>query len=71
MSERDAGHDKRQRRVLIGLALFFFAPLAVSFFLYYGSGGWHPVKRVNRGDLIDPARPVRGVRRWSGPSRTF
>jgi len=44
--------------MLVALALFFFAPLAVSFFLYYGSGGWRPVHRVNRGDLIDPARPL-------------
>jgi len=44
--------------MLVLLALFFFAPLAVSFFLYYGSGGWHPASRVNRGDLIDPARPL-------------
>jgi len=51
-------HDKRQRRVLIGLALFFFAPLAASFFLYYGSGGWRPAHQVNRGVLVDPARPT-------------
>jgi hypothetical protein len=55
---RDAGHDRRQRRMLIALALFFFAPLAASFFLYYGSGGWRPGNRVNHGDLIDPARPL-------------
>jgi len=44
--------------MLIALALFFFAPLAVSFYLYYGSGGWRPASRVNHGDLIDPARPL-------------
>jgi cytochrome oxidase Cu insertion factor (SCO1/SenC/PrrC family) len=58
MTEPTSAHQRRQRRILIGLALFFFAPLAVSFFLYYGSGGWHPVKQVNRGDLISPARPL-------------
>ena len=58
MSERTSDHDRRQRRILIGLALFFFAPLAVSFFLYYGSGGWRPGRRVNHGDLITPARPL-------------
>jgi cytochrome oxidase Cu insertion factor (SCO1/SenC/PrrC family) len=55
---RDPAHDRRQRRMLIALAAFFFAPLAVAFFLYYGSAGWHPGKRVNHGDLIDPARPL-------------
>jgi cytochrome oxidase Cu insertion factor (SCO1/SenC/PrrC family) len=61
MTDPTSPHQRRQRRILIGLALFFFAPLAVSFFLYYGSGGWHPVKQVNRGDLINPARPLPAV----------
>jgi len=52
------GRDRRQRRVLIGLALLFFAPLGLAFFLYYGHGGWLPGGRVNAGDLIDPARPL-------------
>jgi cytochrome oxidase Cu insertion factor (SCO1/SenC/PrrC family) len=42
---------------LIGVALMFFAPLALSFYLYYGKY-WHPGGRVNAGELIDPARPV-------------
>jgi hypothetical protein len=42
---------------LIGVALMFFAPLALSFYLYYGKF-WHPGGRVNDGELIDPARPV-------------
>jgi cytochrome oxidase Cu insertion factor (SCO1/SenC/PrrC family) len=50
-------HDRRQRRILIGVALMFFAPLALSFFLYYGKF-WHPGGRVNAGELIDPARPL-------------
>ena len=50
-------HDRRQRRILIGVALMFFAPLALSFYLYYGKF-WHPGGRVNAGELIDPARPV-------------
>ncbi len=50
-------HDRRQRRLLIGLAALFFAPLAVSFYLYY-AGDWRPGHRVNRGDLITPARPL-------------
>jgi hypothetical protein len=55
-TERSA-HDRRQRRVLIGVALMFFAPLALSFYLYYGRD-WHPGGRVNAGELIDPARPL-------------
>lgn len=58
MTERDAAHDRRQRRWLIALALLFFAPLFVSVYLYYGAGGWRPGHRVNHGDLIDPARPL-------------
>ena len=50
-------HDRRQRRTLIGLALMFFAPLGLSFYLYYGKS-WHPGGRVNAGELITPARPL-------------
>ena len=55
---RDAAHDRRQRRLLIGLALLFFAPLGLSFYLYYSPAGWRPGNRVNHGDLIDPPRPL-------------
>lgn len=58
---RDAAHDRRQRRLLIGLALLFFAPLGLSFYLYYSPAGWRPGKRVNHGDLIDPPRPLPDV----------
>jgi hypothetical protein len=44
--------------VLIGVALMFFAPLGLSFYLYYGHGGWLPGGRVNAGDLIRPPRPL-------------
>ena len=57
MTPRSA-HDRRQRRLLIGLALIFFGPLGVSFYLYYGHGSWHPGGRVNAGDLIVPPRPL-------------
>jgi cytochrome oxidase Cu insertion factor (SCO1/SenC/PrrC family) len=56
MSERSA-HQRRQRRTLIGLALMFFAPLGLSFYLYYGKS-WHPGGHVNAGELIQPARPL-------------
>jgi cytochrome oxidase Cu insertion factor (SCO1/SenC/PrrC family) len=35
----------------------FFAPLGFSFLLYYGQG-WHPGGHVNRGELVQPARPL-------------
>ena len=53
-------HQARQRRTLIGVALMFFAPLALAFYLYYGKD-WHPGGRVNAGELIDPARPLPAV----------
>jgi hypothetical protein len=51
-------HDRRQRRLLIVLALMFFAPLGLAFYLYYGHGTWHPGGHVNAGELIQPARPL-------------
>jgi len=51
-------HGRRQRRQLIGLALLFFGPLALAFYLYYGHGAWHPGGRVNAGELIEPPRPM-------------
>jgi hypothetical protein len=52
-----SAHDRRQRRILIGVALMFFTPLALAFYLYYGKF-WHPGARVNAGELIQPARPL-------------
>ena len=49
---------RRQRRMLIGLALLFFAPLALSFYLYYGHSTWRPGGRVNAGELVEPPRPL-------------
>jgi hypothetical protein len=57
MTDQSA-RDRRQRRVLIGLALLFFAPLGLAFYLYYGHGPWHPGGRVNAGELVHPARPL-------------
>jgi hypothetical protein len=51
-------HDRRQRRLLIVIALIFFAPLGLAFYLYYGPGNWHPGGHVNAGELIQPARPL-------------
>lgn len=53
-------HEGRQRRILISVALMFFAPLGLSFYLYYGRD-WHPGGRVNAGELIEPPRPLPAV----------
>jgi hypothetical protein len=58
MSDRDPRHDRRQRRLLVGLALLFFAPVGLSFYLYYGHSTLQPLGRVNRGTLIDPPRAL-------------
>ncbi len=58
MTQDGRAHDRRQRRLLIVLALMFFAPLGLAFYLYYGHGSWHPGGHVNAGDLIQPARPL-------------
>ena len=39
----------------------FFAPLALAFLLYYGTGGWRPPGSTNRGELISPPRPLPSV----------
>jgi cytochrome oxidase Cu insertion factor (SCO1/SenC/PrrC family) len=44
--------------LLVVLALLFFAPLGIAFYLYYGHGTWHPGGRVNAGELVEPARPL-------------
>ena len=44
----------RSRRLLIGLAVLFFAPLGLSFYLYYGHSDLQPGSRVNRGELVQP-----------------
>jgi cytochrome oxidase Cu insertion factor (SCO1/SenC/PrrC family) len=53
-----SAQDRRQRKILIGVALMFFAPLAFAFYLYYGGVHWRPGHRVNAGELIQPARPL-------------
>jgi hypothetical protein len=55
--DRPGRDRRRQRRVVVGVALMFFAPLGFSFFLYYGHG-WHPGGHVNKGELVQPARPL-------------
>lgn len=48
----------RQRGLLGLLAGVFLAPLALSFYLYYGGAGRPPERTVNHGELITPPRPL-------------
>jgi hypothetical protein len=58
VSAASLDHARRQRRILIAVALLFFAPLGLAFYLYYGHVGWRPGGHVNHGELIDPPRPL-------------
>jgi cytochrome oxidase Cu insertion factor (SCO1/SenC/PrrC family) len=49
--------DRRQGRLLVIVAILFFAPLGLSFYLYYGRD-WRPGSHVNAGALIAPAVPL-------------
>jgi len=42
------------------LAGLFVLPLLFAFYMYYGTD-WRPVRRVNHGTLITPARPLPAV----------
>ena len=50
----------RNLRMLAALAALFLVPLLLAFYMYYGTD-WRPVKRVNHGTLISPARPLPAV----------
>jgi hypothetical protein len=65
-------HDRRQRRLLVGLAVLFFAPIALSFYLYYGRSALQPLGKVNHGVLVQPPRalpaaalPAAGSGKWT------
>jgi hypothetical protein len=58
MTTPNGRRSRTQVWILVGV---FFAPLALAFLLYYGSGGWRPPGSTNRGELISPARPLPGV----------
>jgi hypothetical protein len=57
----------RGRRTLIIVAAMFFLPVAVAFSLYYGKL-WRPANSASKGELIDPARPLKvaGLRHADG-----
>jgi hypothetical protein len=46
--------------MLAVLAGLFLLPLLLAFYMYYATD-WRPVKRVNHGTLISPARPLPAV----------
>lgn len=49
----------RSRRTFLLLAVLFFAPLAAAFILYYAGGSsMRPAGRTNKGELIEPPRPL-------------
>jgi hypothetical protein len=50
----------RNLRMLALLAGLFVLPLLFAFYMYYGTD-WRPVRRVNHGMLITPARPLPAV----------
>jgi len=50
----------RNLRTIASLAALYVLPLALAFYLYYGSA-WRPLGHVNRGTLIDPPRPLPAV----------
>ena len=50
----------RNLRMLAALAGLFLLPLLLAFYMYYATD-WRPVKRVNHGSLITPARPLPAV----------
>jgi cytochrome oxidase Cu insertion factor (SCO1/SenC/PrrC family) len=58
MNDTTSPGQARGRRTLLLIAALFLVPLIASFVLYYGAGGLGPGGRTNKGDLLDPARPL-------------
>jgi len=54
------------RRMMLVLMLVFFAPLALSFAMYYG-WHWRPAGQTNHGTLIEPPRELP----TAGPAAVF
>jgi hypothetical protein len=50
----------RNLRLLAMLGGLFLLPLAIAFWVYYGTD-WRPVRTVNHGELITPARPLPAI----------
>jgi cytochrome oxidase Cu insertion factor (SCO1/SenC/PrrC family) len=49
------------RRTLLLIAALFLLPLAAAFWMYYSGSQVRPAAATQRGDLIDPARPLPDV----------
>lgn len=52
---------KASRRQLWLVVAMFFVPLGIAFLMYYGNVGWRPQGSTNKGELVDPARPLPAV----------
>jgi len=48
---------RRNLRTVGALAALFLLPIALSFYVYYGTA-WRPAAHVNHGSLITPPRPL-------------
>ena len=59
MNQAENELRRRNLRMLAVLAALFLLPLASAFWVYYGTD-WRPLRTVNHGELITPARPVPG-----------
>ena len=61
------GNELRARnlRLLGVLAALFLLPLALAFWVYYGTD-WRPIRTVNHGELISPARPLPALQLQQG-----
>jgi cytochrome oxidase Cu insertion factor (SCO1/SenC/PrrC family) len=57
-ADTSTGTPKASRRQLWLAAGLFFVPLGIAFLMYYGNVGWRPQGSTNKGELIDPARPL-------------
>jgi cytochrome oxidase Cu insertion factor (SCO1/SenC/PrrC family) len=61
MNSPHSSEARRGRRQLLALAALFFVPLGIAFWLYYGPAGWRPAGGTNKGDLVEPARPLPAI----------
>ena len=61
MTAPDPTAVRRGRRQLVALAALFFVPLAFAFWLYYGPTDWRPAGGSNKGELVEPARPLPAI----------
>jgi hypothetical protein len=60
----------RNLRMLAVLAGLFLLPLALAFWVYYGTD-WRPIRTVNHGELISPARPLPDAHLPAAPAGLF